>query len=299
MDVNMKNLWITLLCIFSLNAFGFAGVSGPGKVGKSNSGIRGVSYKNMKKNMLKLANSNSNFATVETIGVSENGVETQGILIRDRSIPSQKLILVTGATHGDEYLNIADRLMSAFLNTNNSTFREYYNRGGAFFVLPILNPYGYKKRTRKNVNRIDLNRDFTNVMTNDVLFTQSETRNIAGWIDNYLNVNAAKLILTMDYHCCYNGTLLFPWGYTKDPIPIEDREDFNAVGELMRTSFGSNRIDYGPVGDILWYLANGSSMDYWYAQYGALAMTFEGRYRKESANLQKHIHWWESIISLF
>jgi hypothetical protein len=106
------------------------------------------------------------------------------------------------------------------------------------------------------------------------------------------------MAVTMDYHCCYSGSLLFPWGYTKDKIPQTDRDPLNEIGEMMKKYFGK-RAKYGAVSEIIWYLADGTSHDYYYAKYGSLSMTYEGRYRKEKKLLDKHIAWWKDIVARF
>lgn len=267
---------------------------GPQKVGKSDSGIYGPKYNEMKAAMEEFVGNNPEYAKIVSLGKSEAGVVTQGILIGKRGEHVKQLALVTGATHGNEYLNIVDRLPAAFLDKKNTQFFDYYNNGGVILVVPIFNPDGYDKKRRANTNWVDLNRDFTNFETNTVRFTQAETKNISTWVDGFIEKHSADFAFSMDYHCCYRGSLLFPWAYTKEPILPADRAAFDIIGKMMQKQFPGAK--YGATSEIIWYLADGVSKDFWYAKYGALAVTYEGRYRTEKDKLSDHIAWWKGIV---
>lgn len=290
--------WITLIIILlTFKAFAFEPIVGPWKVGKSDSGVQGPSYADMKKTLQTFVNNNQDYASLVNLGESEDGTETLGVLLYNKNITPSKLIVITGATHGNEYLNIVDRLAPAFLDDSNQEFFQFYQRGGAIFVLPVFNPYGYSKRRRYNTNGKDLNRDYSNVVTNVERFTQKETQNISSWVDQFISEKEAEFVLSMDYHCCYYGALLFPWAYTKKPIVSDDRQDFETIGQLMTKYFPGAR--YGAASELIWYLADGTSQDYWYAKYDVLAFTYEGRYRSEPEYLDKHIAWWAEIVNKF
>ncbi len=271
-------------------------LEGPEKIGKSDSGIYGPTYQQMKEEIYLFAANNEQMAELVSIGSSELGVDTQGLLLSNRSQTPSKLVVVTGATHGNEYLNIVDRLAGEFLDTKNREFAEFFQRGGAFLVLPVANPDGYSARERRNDNNVDLNRDFSNVIRNINRFTQNETANLAGWVDDFIQETSAQFMVSMDYHCCYRGALLFPWAFTDERIPQEDRDRYNILGGLMVDNFDDNPR-YGATSEIIWYNADGTSKDYWYAKYGALAMTYEGRHRTEKNYLANHVEWWKGIVS--
>lgn len=294
----MKTWMFTLLLIISTTLSATIKLQGPEKIGKSDSGIRGSSYQKIVEEMQQLSIDNPHMVEVADLGSSAGGIETYGALLRNSDVPTKKLFLVTGATHGNEYLNIADRLMHAFLDKTNLEFKEFFDRGGAFFVVPVFNPDGYTARERYNANGADLNRDYTNLITDIVRFNENETRNMQNWLDGFLDRTDAKVGVTMDYHCCYKGSLLFPWGFTKDKIPSSDRTRFDEIGNMMQKYF-SGRPRYGAVSEIIWYLADGTSHDYYYAKYGSLSMTYEGRYKTEKNMLPEHILWWKNIVSRF
>ena len=101
-------------------------------------------------------------------------------------LSARPALLMSGSTHGDEYLNIEDRLPEELLklSLNKSTVSDFLNRGGVFIFIPILNPDGYDHRNRENSHGVDLNRDwdvppagfkgFHEVETNDLARKLSE-----------------------------------------------------------------------------------------------------------------------------
>ena len=283
-----------LIIITQIHAQEFIYKRGPQKVGKGNSGIYGPSYEEIVSSLKNLAKSNPRYAKAIKYGQTEQGIGLYGLIIRDHFIASRTLVTITGATHGNEYLAIADNLMGKFLDKNNSEFYQYFDRGGAVFLVPIVNPYGYINNTRENGNYRDLNRDFSNIIEGQNFFLENETRFLSSWVDEFINRHNVDFKIAIDYHCCYRGALLFPWGYTDTPLPTVDRQEYNIIGELMVRHFDS--AQYGETSEILWYSANGTSLDYWHSKYGANSMTYEGRYRTEKNNLLKHVAWWKDII---
>lgn len=296
-----------LILIFPFSSFSFSSYSiqdldafrfvGPGKVGKSDSGIFYPPYQKIVDELVLLEQSYPNFSELINIGKTEDGVDTFGIFIRNGSKTTKKIILITGATHGNEFLNIANRLPEAFLNEDIKEFYDFYKRGGAFFIIPIVNPYGYSNRVRYNANNVDLNRDFTNVITGFERFTQKESQNYADAVEELIDNTNANLKIAMDYHCCYRGALLFPWSYTRNPIPSNDRLELNQMGELLKDQLPNTQ--YGAVEEILWYGPDGTTMDYLYGKFGTLSMAYEGRHLEEEKYLEKHINWWKDIVTQY
>ena len=59
----------------------------------------------------------------------------------------------------------------------------------------------------------------------------------------------------------------------------------------------NSKYGSGSTGQVLGYYPRGTSKDYYFAKYGALAFTFEGSYRQEHLNFEKHTIWWDHILA--
>ena len=124
-------------------------------------------------------------------------------------------VLISEGIHGNEYLNITDRLPEQFLagQQANSGFQRFVAAGGVVFVVPILNPDGYEARQRENAQGQDLNRDWSIKAAGNNGFTQPETRLLAERIRQEAQAGNLAVKATMEYHCCIGG-LIYPWAYT-------------------------------------------------------------------------------------
>ena len=270
-------------------------VDGPGIF--SNSGIRGPKFKEQIKIMKQTVSNFPDVVKLVEYGESRRGNTLTALLFEPKDTLVRKFAIVTGAIHGNEYMNIVDRLSEALISSPSNTLKEFISTGGALLVVPIVNPDGYDRRRRGNSRRVDLNRDWPNsVTTVPAQFEEPETIALAKWIDNYLKENPmTKLDFVMDYHCCVDGMLLKPWGYQKGTY-ISESEDqrFDYFIDPMLKYFPKpGKVGTPP--DLL-YEAQGTTLDYWYAQYGAISLTYEGTRRREKDYLQYHVLWWEDIL---
>jgi hypothetical protein len=261
---------------------------------KSDSGIWSKKYSEIIKEIVDVHVSYPDYTELIHLGQSHDGKETYAILIKNRDGKNPThLVSITGATHGNEYLNIVDRLPESFLSNSDSRFKNYLDNGGAIFIVPILNPDGYDRRMRRNSRNADLNRDFPNSeLTMPGLF-HKETNNVVNWLENYIKKTNATFSVAMDYHCC-NGSLLYPWSWTDQRIPDQDLSEHIVIGELMKKYFKD--YIHGITGEILGYYPRGTSKDFWYQRFKAKAFTFEGQRYEEKNNLSKHINWWGDIL---
>lgn len=270
-------------------------VDGPGIY--SNSGIRGPKFKEQIKRMKKIVSKHPDLVKLVEYGKSRKGSTLTALLFEPQNTLVTKFAIVTGAIHGNEYMNIVDRLSEALLSSPSNTLKNYIALGGALLVVPIVNPDGYDRRRRGNSRRVDLNRDWpSSVSTVPAQFEEPETIALASWINSYLQSNPmTKLNLAMDYHCCVDGMLLKPWGYQKGKhLSDSESQRFNYFIDPMLKYF-PNPGKVGTPPDLL-YSAQGTTLDYWYAEYGAISLTYEGTRRKEKDYLQYHVLWWEDML---
>lgn len=292
---------LLMLATASSNTFGHSKmvqenkVDGPGIF--SNSGIRGPKYNDQIKKMKQIANKYSELVKLVEYGESRGKNTLTALLFEPKNTLVTKFAMVTGAIHGNEYMNIVDRLSEALLDSPVDALRNYISTGGALLVVPIVNPDGYDKRRRGNSRRVDLNRDWpSSISTVPAQFEEPETIALATWISSYLQSHPmTKLNFVMDYHCCVDGMLLKPWGYQKGKyLTQSESERFDYFIDPMLKYFPRpGKVGTPP--DLL-YSAQGTTLDYWYAEYGAVTLTYEGNRRIEKDLLQNHVLWWEEIL---
>lgn len=297
----LKNRFVGLPMIAATLAFGSATFAQAEAEMFSDSGIDGPPYQQIFQQMADQAASSQGWATTHDYGQTHRGKTLRLIKIQDPTFVARDgtyraAVLISGSTHGNEYLNIEDRLAEWFL-ANRSTspgVQRYLANGGIIYVIPILNPDGYDDDERGNSRGVDLNRDFDLPPTGDRFFREPETRLLTQWLDQELIASGARLKVTLDYHCCV-GALVLPWAYSDDPLPTEANQRHVEVALAMQQILG-REYAYGNSSQIVGYNSKGTSKDYYYAKYDAVAFTFEGAYRDEAAKFPQHTRWWDGIL---
>lgn len=264
----------------------------------SDSGITGPSYDEILANVGGLVTKYPTLIKSIDYGKSVEGRTLRLYVIGKQTgfSGTRNAILISGSTHGDEYLNIEDRLPAALLGETahpDSAVAKYIEKGGVFLMIPILNPDGYSNRVRENAHGVDLNRDWTVKPANFEGFKEVETKNLAAMVDGLVRALKLKLVVSVDYHCC-EGALLYPWSFdSPTPMPAVDLAAHRKIGQeahdLLNVSFGTTN-------EILGYYAVGTTKDYYYVTYGTHAFTFEGRFGEENGYLDRHLQWWQTIV---
>lgn len=284
----------------SLLSLSFIGCSAPETHSQehSDSAIYGPAYSKVLASLTTVEKSYQKLVKVIKYGTSLEGRDLTVVKLdlRPETTGERPAVLITGATHGDEYLNIVDRMPAWFAenHTRQPGVSQYLEKGGVIYIVPIFNPDGYENRTRENSKGHDLNRDFDVLPLRSIKFSQSETKSLTRFLDQEIRENNLDLRITMDYHCC-QGSLVYPWGYTKSSLPADALERHIAVADSMK-KYISPRYVSGATYELLGYLSQGSSKDYYYARYGALAFTFEGIIRDEAKNFERHTSWWNALL---
>jgi hypothetical protein len=204
----------------------------------------------------------------------------------------------TGSIHGNEYLGLEDRLPGLLVarSYEKSVVRDFLAVGGVYVFVPIVNPDGYEARMRTNAHDIDLNRDWDVPEADFNGFKETETQSLSLKLEQLRSELALQYRVTMDYHCC-GGVLLYPWSYkVTNDLPESDLNNHRALGIMMKKHLGES-LEMGTTGEIFGYYPLGTTKDYFYDKYGALAFTFEGRRAKEDRYLNEHLAWWEELTS--
>lgn len=265
----------------------------------SDSGIHGPAYKEIVGELQDLEKAYPEMAKVVTYGTSHKGRPLTLIKIaarnKGKTLPA---IYIGGSIHGDEYLNIEDRLPRWFLEQSGDggSVGLYLKNGGAIYIAPILNPDGYENRKRVNGAGEDLNRDYTVRQAGVVGLKQPETASLYQFLKEDLSRDNRRLEVAMDYHCCI-GALLYPWSFYGPTLPQVDKDRHAIIGQIMQSSLGRD-IKYGQTPVILGYSAKGTSKDFYYETFGARGFTYEGRRGVEDRYFNEHTVMWSEIVKL-
>ncbi len=260
----------------------------------SDSGISGPKYENILSDMERVARESN--GVVETIdyGVTPKG-QTMRLMVAKKpgSYVERPAMVMSGATHGNEYLGIEDKLPEALLKKSAGA-QHFLDQGGVFIFIPVLNPDGYTARKRTNSHGVDLNRDWDVTPANFQGFKQPETKALAEKIADLQHQMSLRLEVTVDYHCCI-GALLHPWSYKNEKLPPGDAQRHVEVEQLASKALN---IQLGTTNDVLGYAPLGTTKDYYYSTYGSRAFTYEGRRNQENKYFDKHVAWWDALAWL-
>ena len=267
----------------------------------SDSGIKGPPYQKIVDELKELESTFPEIVNVIEYGRSVGGRPLTIVKIQKKLTIEGKLpaIYIGGSIHGDEYLNIEDRLPKWFAEQSEQKgpVGNFLEKGGVIYIAPILNPDGYEKRSRTNDLGIDLNRDFTVIEAQVEGLKQPETSALAFFLEEDLKKEGRKLEITMDYHCCI-GALLYPWSFKGPTLPSEQLIKHLNIVEAMKSTVGGE-IKSGTTPTILGYSAKGTSKDFYYEHFGATSFTFEGRRNREDKYFDEHTKMWDLILQRF
>lgn len=262
----------------------------------SDSGIFGPQYNGILSRMDQLSREAGGWVTTVTYGTSVQSRPLRFLIAAKpvRGLKDRPTLLMTGAMHGNEYLNIEDRLPESLIRraTQGGSLGTFVDRGGVVIFVPILNPDGYVGRKRSNANGVDLNRDWDVLPAGHKGLKERETQLLAEALESLRKDMGLKFRVTVDYHCCA-GALLVPWSYTKERLPPAADAEHKAIAELANRYLS---LQIGSTGSVLGYSPMGTTKDYFFSRYGATAFTYEGRFKTEAAFLDRHVAWWESIL---
>jgi len=178
---------------------------------------------------------------------------------------------------------------------SENSVTAFLDRGGIVYALPVFNADGYVADERGNARGVDLNRDFSIRAGGHVGFRQPESQQLAEFLAKDFADANAKLVFSLDYHCC-QGSLLHPWSFRGPRLDPVARAAHEKVGLLLQSIFGRSYI-FGTAPDLLGYSALGTTKDYYFETYDSLAFTFEGVYKKENERFDYHRQFWDRVFT--
>jgi hypothetical protein len=265
---------------------------------KRDSWIYGPAYTEIIESLRQISIDYPEYTEFINYGKGEAGTELYGLMIKDKSAVTTRLSLITGAHHGNEYLNIADRLPGLIvkdLASGSKNFNLYFKTGGSILVTPIVNAWGYTKRTRANSAGQDLNRDYSLLNRPSTGFTHSEVKSLNLYVKRKLAEFNSPLVFTMDYHCCNGargkGALIWTNNFDRES---SRKIVYHKMRDIMKSNLKG--LTAGTAMDIVGYDPKGTSNDYWDNYFGAYALVFEGQQGEENKKLNKH---YKSLAEIF
>ncbi|MBN2722811.1 MAG: succinylglutamate desuccinylase/aspartoacylase family protein [Deltaproteobacteria bacterium] len=170
-------------------------------------------------------------------------------------------IRITGAHHGNEQISVENALgiTREILTSTSAVYDEF-----DFWIVPVVNPEGYKSDTRFTAHGIDLNRDYGcgwDENQSDFPYSENETRAM------YSFSSKISFVAALDYHSTaeYVNALFdyTPWHSEDDTLIMELSSVYGDVANLV------------PTRGFDWYQANGTSQDTLYSSLGIFAWTIE------------------------
>jgi hypothetical protein len=182
-------------------------------------------------------------------------------------------VMYHGSQHGNERTGtVVVAFMAEYLLTQYAAdpHTQRLVDNVEWFLLPIMNPDGYVRGNRYNVNDVDLNRNWDGPDPYPDPFSEPETAALRDFFIAHPNVHGY-----IDFHT-YGEMILWPWAY-KDGL-CEDHETFHMVALDMADRIallrGTRYDRLGPVYTTI-YPVRGGSVDYVYGELGLWALTFE------------------------
>lgn len=251
-----------------------------------------LSYDQLCHHLSRLQNRFPEIVHLESIGKSAEGREIFSVIISD--FPSQDLedepgIRITSGIHGNEkiapafVLQFMEYLASSY--KSDSEVKKIIDDNYIAF-LPVLNPDGYEKDTRKNSNNVDLNRDFYNYAGNYPIFSQPESCALRDYKPD-------RFICGISYHSG-DYVISVPLGYIESSkSKAEHYELFSSVAKNYAFSgipgerFCDGTCSVAKAENFVitggdWYAVNGELSDWSYLEYGTIDITVEVSKEKES-----------------
>ena len=270
----------------------------------SKHGLNGAyhSYAELERDLFELEKSYPEIAKVFDIGDSWENRNIYAIKISDNVEydEDEAEVFFVGCHHAREWITVEIPYLIAhylLLNYYQDPEIKWIVDNSEIWIVPLLNPDGleysittfryWRKNRRDNGNGsygVDLNRNYSYMWGCDNIgsspnpfsqtyrgpypFSEPETQAIK----NLFEQKNFKVVVS--YHS-YSQIILYPWGYTKEPSPLNDllEELSSKMSELIYQVNG-NLYEFGQGGSFL-YLTNGEATDWFLGTYNIPAFTIE------------------------
>lgn len=158
-------------------------------------------------------------------------------------IPKRPKLILTSGVHGNEKMSVwglVQFIKDLCENWSQKEVLEFMRWNFDLIIVPMINPSGYDLEIRKNVNGVDLNRNFPDNWTlgtdpEDVNFggpsaaSEIETQLMMGFIEEHKDA-----LFLIDYHNFYQHDGYVMWGPTPPNSPKSKKIAMNTINTLNR-----------------------------------------------------------------
>ena len=216
----------------------------------------------------ELAQQYPKLVKLETYGTTRSGHTLYALKVSDNvaTDENEPELMITSATHGDELitvevtLNLLRELLAAY-GTNERLTRMLNDH--ELFILPMVNPEGYSRRSRYAGGWTDPNRDYP--------WPENANRQSVDCIDSLRQFfHAHDFKGSLDIHAS-GKMVMYPWAYTYEAPPADDARNFEY---LVNSMAEQNGYAAGQISKVI-YVAKGSSADYYYWKNRTIAIAVE------------------------
>jgi len=261
------------------------------------------SYATLTDELSAYAEAHTDICRLHTLGQSVQGRELWAVLITDNpddeeDEPEFKYI---AAIHGDESLSaemclyFIDLLLKEYGQDNRIT--NLIN-STAIWIVPLMNPDGLERNTRRNAAGVDLNRNFPlltdssgNIFSGEPMddaTRQPEVRHIMNWtVEN-------SFVLSAGFH---TGALLvcYPYGYNEQMSAVDTPTPDDLLFEEISRRYSMNNLPMwnssqfsdGIINSARWYPVIGEMADwnYRYASCNEVTIELSNNFRPSATQI--------------
>jgi carboxypeptidase T len=257
----------------------------------------------LEQDLRRLAEEHPEIAELHEIGRSVEGRPLWALRIGERR-ESARAVAFLGCHHAREWISVEVpyRLAEHLLDNSSSDPVQGWLQQGEVWVVPMVNPDGHehtrtqnrlwRKNRRRNMGGsigVDPNRNYGYMWGTLDISTSSRVPSDETYIGprafSEPEVRAVRDLVArerfagvLSYHS-YSQLVLFPWGYTVEPIEDEaDHSEMRGLAEeLERLIRGVHGMTYTAQQASQLYLTAGDTSDWTYGVYGVPSITIELR----------------------
>lgn len=236
------------------------------------------------------------------IGKSVNGIDIKGARLTNftrlgelslRILPEFKWV---GNMHGDE--TVGRELLIRLIEDIQKNSAHILNEID-IYIIPSMNPDGFRRGTRSNANGQDLNRNFPDRFGWNYGSIQPETRAMMNWMKGRNFVMGANL---------HGGDIVanYPWDgnrarrsgrYSASPDDPTFRAIASVYARYHEKMKRSREFPGGIVNGASWYVLYGGMQDWTYIHTNNLEITLELSYPKHPIHMDPY--WNDNKLSMY